>query len=144
MEEHRRWQRRPRRAARVAAASGSSKTSSTRVAASGSAAGGGAGPRRGAQHDLWRAWKKAESLPPLSGTLLPSEKGDVRELDELWSFVGSSANTRRVWMALCRQTRQIIARFVGSSSADSARALCERIPAGSRCPRQAQRLLAGL
>ena len=40
--------------------------------------------------------KKAEDLPPLSETLLPAEKGDVLELDVLWSFVGSKANARWV------------------------------------------------
>ncbi len=72
--------------------------------------------------------KKAESLPPLSDTLLPAEAGDVLELDELWSFAGSKANPRWVWIALCRQTRQIVAYFVGDRSADSARALRGRIP----------------
>ena len=74
------------------------------------------------------AQKKAESLPPLSETLLPAEDGDVLELDELWSFVGAKANPRWVWIALCRQTRQVVAYFVGDRSADSARALRERIP----------------
>ena len=79
------------------------------------------------------ARKKAEALPPLSDTLLPSEAGDVLELDELWSFVGSKANPRWVWIALCRQTRQIVAYFVGDRSAQSARALRERIPPDYRC-----------
>ena len=49
------------------------------------------------------------------------------ELDELWSFVGSRENVRWVWIALCRQTRQIIACFVGDRSAQSARALRTRL-----------------
>ena len=79
------------------------------------------------------AAKKADALPPLSETLLPAEKGDVLELDELWSFVGCKLNARWVWIALCRQTRQIIAYFVGDRSAESAHALRERIPADYRC-----------
>ena len=79
------------------------------------------------------ATKKAESLPPLSDTLLPAQKGDVLELDELWSFVGSKTNARWVWIALCRQTRQVVAYFVGDRSADSARALRERIPPEYLC-----------
>ena len=55
------------------------------------------------------------------------------ELDELWSFVGAKANARWVWIVLCRQTRQIVAYFVGDRSADAARALRERIPADYRC-----------
>ncbi len=55
------------------------------------------------------------------------------ELDELWSFVGSKLNARWVWIALCRQTRQVVAYFVGDRSAQSARALRERLPADYRC-----------
>ena len=115
----------------------------------GSGATGGSAPRRGdrasesagssagvwcrAQHDLTLAARKAESLPPLSETLLPAEKNDGLELDELWSFLGSKANARWVWIALCRQTRQVVAYFVGDHSAESARALRERIPPDYRC-----------
>lgn len=64
---------------------------------------------------------------------MPVEKGDVLELDELWSFVGSKMNPRWVWIALCRQTRQIVAYFVGDRSEESAHALRERIPSDYRC-----------
>ena len=64
----------------------------------------------------------------MSETLLPAEDGDVLELDELWSFVGSKRNPRWVWIALCRQTRQVVACFVGDRSAEGARALRERLP----------------
>ena len=37
-----------------------------------------------------------------------------------------------MWVALCRQTRQVVAYFVGDRSAASARALRQRIPAGYR------------
>ena len=74
------------------------------------------------------AGKKAEDLPPLSGTLLPAEKGDVLARDELWSFVGSKLHARWVWIASCRQTRQVVAYFVGDRSSDRARALRKRIP----------------
>ena len=43
------------------------------------------------------------------------------------------ANVRWVWIALYRQTRQIIAFFVGDHSAESARALRERLPPDYRC-----------
>ena len=82
-----------------------------------------------ARHTISR-WlgKKAAACPPLSTTLLPAESGDVLELAGLWSFVGSKANACRVWVALCRQTRQIIAYFVGDRSAESACALRARLP----------------
>ena len=38
-----------------------------------------------------------------------------------------------MWIALCRQSRQIVAYFVGDRSAESARALRERIPPDYRC-----------
>lgn len=47
-------------------------------------------------------------LPAFTDTLLPGENGDVLEWDELWSFVGAKANTLRLWVALCRRTRQIV------------------------------------
>ncbi len=65
--------------------------------------------------------------------MLPAEAGGVLALDELWSFVGSKRNARWVWLALCRQTRQIVACFVGDRSADAARALRARIPPAYRC-----------
>ena len=68
----------------------------------------------------------------MSATLLPAEVGDVLELDELWSLVGSKLNPRWVWIALSRQTRQVVAYFVGDRSADAAHALRERIPADYR------------
>ena len=63
--------------------------------------------------------KKAASLPPLSASLLPAKAGDVLERDELWSFVGSKLHPRWVWIALCHQTCQVVACFVGDRSTDS-------------------------
>ncbi len=71
---------------------------------------------------------------PLSDTLLHAAARDGLELDERWSFVGSRLHTAcRVWTALCRQLRRIVAYFVGDRSADRARARRERIPADHRC-----------
>ena len=53
-------------------------------------------------------------------TLLPAENTDVLELDELWSFVGSKAQTLWLWVALCRRTRQIVAWTLGDRSAQGA------------------------
>lgn len=80
------------------------------------------------------ARKKAGALPPLSETLLPAEHGDGLELDELWGFAGSKLHPRWVWIALCRQTRQVVACFRrGDRSAESARALRARLPPDYRC-----------
>ncbi len=50
------------------------------------------------------------------------------ELDELWSFVDSKANKRWVWIALARDTRQVVAYAIGDRSGRTCRRLWERIP----------------
>jgi len=50
------------------------------------------------------------------------------EVDELWSFVGNKGNKQWVWLAIDRQTRQIIAFYVGDRSKNSAKQLWEKIP----------------
>jgi insertion element IS1 protein InsB len=68
------------------------------------------------------------ALPALEDTLLPSQKGDVLELDELWSFVRAKWQTCWLWVALCRRTRQIVAYTLGDRSQESALWLREAIP----------------
>ena len=63
-------------------------------------------------------------------TLLPGENGDVLELDELWSFVGSKAQTLWLWVALCRRTRQIVGWTLGDRSQQSAADLRASLPKG--------------
>ena len=67
-------------------------------------------------------------FPPLAA----AQPGDVLELDELWSFVGSKANKRWVWIALCRRTRQIVAYFIGDRSEESCWRLWSWIPQAYR------------
>ena len=45
------------------------------------------------------------------------------ELDELWSFVYGKSDKVWVWLALCRETRQVVAFVTG----DRSRASCERL-----------------
>lgn len=66
--------------------------------------------------------------PALRDTLLPMQRGDVLELDELWSFVGNKEQKRWVWLALCRRTRQVVAYYVGDRSEASAIRLWQGIP----------------
>jgi insertion element IS1 protein InsB len=54
---------------------------------------------------------------------MPAESEKVLELDELWSFVYRKSAKVWVWLALCRETRQVVA-FV---SGDRSRATCERL-----------------
>ena len=61
---------------------------------------------------------------------MPSQKGDVLELDELWSFVQSKAQTLWLWVALCRRTRQIVAYTLGDRRLQSACDLRASLPEG--------------
>jgi insertion element IS1 protein InsB len=62
-------------------------------------------------------------LPPRPGTT------PVLEWDELWSFVCSKAESAGVWVALDRDTRQIVACCLGDRSEESCRYLWEQVPA---------------
>jgi insertion element IS1 protein InsB len=80
--------------------------------------------------------KKVAQLPPLSTTLVAPDLEDVTsttlELDELWSFVLKKANDSWIWIALCRQTRQVVAYALGDRSKKTCQRLWEAIPEGYR------------
>ena len=59
---------------------------------------------------------------------MPSQAGDVLELDELWSFVGAKWQECWLWIALCRRTRQVVAYTLGDRSQVSAQWLRESLP----------------
>ena len=50
------------------------------------------------------------------------------ELDELWSFVLKKEQKRWVWIALCRQTRQVVAFVIGDRSTATCQKLWRQIP----------------
>ena len=50
------------------------------------------------------------------------------ELDEMWSFVRRKANKRWVWLALCKQTRQIVACVIGGRGVATCHRLWNNIP----------------
>jgi len=50
------------------------------------------------------------------------------ECDELWSFVKNSNNKQWVWLAIDRDTREIIGVHVGDRSRDGAEALWQSLP----------------
>ncbi len=58
-------------------------------------------------------------LPSLTETLLPSQPGDVLEMDELVSSVGEKWFKRWLWTPLCRRTRRIVAYAIGDRSQDT-------------------------
>ena len=70
-------------------------------------------------------------LPALSDTLVAVER-PVLELDELWSFVLKKARKRWVWLALCRQTRQVVAFVIGDRGEKSCRRLWRAVPEAFR------------
>ena len=51
------------------------------------------------------------------------------QLDELWSFVNSKGEQQWVWLALDRDTREIIGCHIGDRSRESAKALWASLPA---------------
>ena len=63
---------------------------------------------------------------------MPSEKGDVLELDELWSFVQKKDQECWLWVSLCRRTRQIVAYTISDRSQEGAISLREHVPADYR------------
>jgi IS1 family transposase len=76
--------------------------------------------------------KKVAQLPPLWTTLLTPDPEDptftILELDELWSFVLKKAHNSWIWLALCRQTGQVVAYAVGDRSKKTCQRVWEAIP----------------
>jgi IS1 family transposase len=72
----------------------------------------------------------------LSETLIVPDVNDaeamVLELDELCSFVLKKANKAWIWIALCRQTRQVVAYALGDRSEQTCRRFWQAIPASYR------------
>lgn len=65
--------------------------------------------------------KQAQVIPKTTSRL-------TVEMDELWSFVDHKGNKQWVWLAIDRQTREIIGCHIGDRSEASARALWQSLP----------------
>lgn len=80
--------------------------------------------------------QKNATLPELIEMLTQPDPSDptatTLELDELWSFVCKRANKRWIWIALCRQTRQVVAYAIGDRSHTTCQKPWKRIPAAYR------------
>jgi IS1 family transposase/transposase-like protein len=50
------------------------------------------------------------------------------ECDEMWSFVGNKKNKQWIWLAIDRDTREIIGVYVGDRSRDGAQSLWNSLP----------------
>ena len=85
-------------------------------------AGSGA-PSESRQRPSLAGSKKVAALGELEETLVHTPADRVLELDELWSFVYRKSDKVWVWLALCRESRQVVAFVMG----DRSRATCERL-----------------
>jgi len=77
------------------------------------------------------AWlKKAEQLPPLETTLksVDPRNPPVLEADEVWAFVFRSHTKVWLWIALSRETREVVAYACGDRSKETCQILWDRIP----------------
>ena len=72
----------------------------------------------------------------MSETLIEPDPTDpdatVLELDEVWSFVLKKTNKAWIWIALCRQTRQVVAYALGERSEQTCRKLWDALPEAYR------------
>ena len=61
--------------------------------------------------------------------VIPKKKGRLTiECDEMWSFVGNKKNKVWIWLAIDRDTREIIGVYVGSRDRVGAQALWNSLP----------------
>jgi insertion element IS1 protein InsB len=51
------------------------------------------------------------------------------QCDELWSFVGHKGNKQWVWLALDKDTKEIVGVYIGDRSRESAQGLWDSLPA---------------
>ena len=83
------------------------------------------------------AWLK-KSRPgtnPEKAAVAPARVRDKLEVDEVWSFVGRTAQKRWLWTALCRRIRQIVAFTLGDHSARVSALVAAVPPPYKRCRR---------
>jgi len=71
---------------------------------------------------------KYESVP--RELIIQSKKqGELTvECDEMWSFVGNKGNKQWIWLAIDRETHEIIGVYVGTRSREGAQALWSSLP----------------
>ena len=72
--------------------------------------------------------EKYNSIPLEVKVMAKSSFRLTIQCDEMWSFVGKRDNKQWVWLALDRNTREIVGVHVGDRSADSAQSLWDSLP----------------
>ena len=84
--------------------------------------------------DVSWAWLQKyvnDLLARIPRTIKVSEKSKGRltiECDEMWSFIGSKDDEIYIWLAIDRDTREIVGCFVGNRTRKSARQLWDSLP----------------
>ena len=68
-------------------------------------------------------------MKPFIDSLLPVRADYILELDEIWSFVQSKSKRVWIWIALCRQTKQVIAYHLGDRTKKSFQDFYHKFPA---------------
>lgn len=69
-----------------------------------------------------------EAVPRVVSVMAKTAFDLTIECDEAWSFVGNKANKQWIWLALDRETREVVGVHVGDRSAQGAQALWDALP----------------
>lgn len=72
--------------------------------------------------------RKYQDVPREVNVNKKSDGRLVIECDELWSFVGNKDDKQWVWLALDRETREIVGVYIGRRDAEAAQALWASLP----------------
>ena len=81
---------------------------------------------------LWFMKKEAALVPDNihTKTVVEADNNKViaLEIDELWTFVGTKAQAKWIWLVMDKVTRQILAYYVGPRNRESLQELLNRVP----------------
>lgn len=77
---------------------------------------------------LGHANRKLRSQPRRVKVAAKTHPRLTLECDEIWSFVGNHGNKQWIWLALDRETHEIVGVHVGDRSAAGAQALWDSLP----------------
>lgn len=72
--------------------------------------------------------KKAKSLAHFKQSILGVKPDTVLEVDEIFSYVALKVNQIRIWIVEEKNTKQIIAFFIGDGSIESCKRLWRKLP----------------
>ena len=72
--------------------------------------------------------KKAHSLVDFKSTIMLGLTDHILEVDEIFTFFLMKINHIRIWIAQCRQTRQIVSFYLGDGSMESCKRMWRKLP----------------